>query len=44
MKSPFRRLLAAAIVAAALAGCATTDRPEGWFAYVDRMTALSSGD
>ena len=38
------KLAAAAIVAAALAGCAATGPQEHWFTYVDRMTALSSGD
>ena len=44
MKSLFRRLLAAAVVAAALAGCAATGPQQDWFGYVDYMYWLSSGD
>ena len=44
MKTLLARLVVAAVVAAALAGCAGTVQQQDWFAYVDRMTALSSGD
>ena len=44
MKSLFNKLIAALIVIAALAGCATIGEPETVMDYLDRTYDTSSGD